>query len=385
MSETPLPERFGRFRIVSELGRGAMGVVYRAQDETLGRTVAIKTISLTGGTRQERDVHEARFLQEARAAGAISHPAIITIYEMGREGDVAFIAMELLEGRDLRDLVYNAELTPVQSVEIAALVAEGLGYAHERGIVHRDIKPGNIMVLADGRVKIMDFGIARHHQPTVKTQTGVLLGSPQYMSPEQIVGHPFDHRADIFSLGLVLYEMLTGVKPFAGEDIPELTFKVANLAAKPPSHLNPGLPPVVDFIIARALKKKPEDRYQTATELARDLRAALPEVVAAHQQGEARAAARTTPNVPDFEVAATDANTVPIFEERLELPPSPRFDSVEGLARLAVVPASLEASQGRAGWTVGIERPRRRADRAVILTVVAYAIAMATAIAIVLL
>ena len=182
MSEAPLPEKFGRFRVLEELGRGAMGVVYRAHDSALGRTVAIKTIALTGSSK-ERDTHEKRFLQEARAAGSLSHPAIITIYDVGREGDTAFIAMELLEGRDLRDLIRDVSLVPSKSVAIAAQVAEALAYAHERGIVHRDVKPGNIMVLADGRVKIMDFGIARLHEPTVKTQTGVLLGSPQYMAP----------------------------------------------------------------------------------------------------------------------------------------------------------------------------------------------------------
>jgi serine/threonine-protein kinase len=383
MSET-LPAKFGRFRVVSELGRGAMGVVYRAQDETLGRTVAIKTISLTGGTKQERDVHEARFLQEARAAGSMSHASIITIYEMGREGDIAFIAMELLDGRELRDLIREVSLTPTQSVTIAASVADGLAYAHERGIVHRDIKPGNIMVLPDGRVKIMDFGIARHNEPTVKTQTGVLLGSPQYMSPEQIVGQPFDHRADIFSLGLVLYEMLTGVKPFAGDDIPELTFKVANMAAKPPSHIAPDLPAVVDFIVARALKKKPDERYQTAGELARDLRAAMPEVTAAEAAGLERAGARTVPVGPDFEVAPTDINTVPLREEMVELRPSPRFESTEGLSRLAVLAPDPDHSKSRAGWTVPIHRKPRRIDRTRAFIIAAYGLAMMIAIAIVL-
>jgi eukaryotic-like serine/threonine-protein kinase len=381
----PLPEKFGRFRVVSELGRGAMGVVYRAEDETLGRTLAIKTISLTGGTRQERDVHEARFLQEARAAGSMSHPCIITIYEMGREGDTAFIAMELLDGRELRELIRDVSLTPAQTVNIAALVADGLAYAHERGIVHRDIKPGNIMVLPDGRVKIMDFGIARHHEPTVKTQTGVLLGSPQYMSPEQIIGQPFDHRADIFSLGLVLYEMLTGVKPFAGDDIPELTFKVANMAAKPPSHITPGLPAVMDFIVARALKKKPDERYQTAAELARDLRAALPEVIAAEAVMAERASAQTMPQGPDFEVAPTDAHTIPLREEMVELRPSPRFDSGEGLLRLAVLPGDPDHSQSRAGWTVPIHRKPPRIDRTRALIIGAYGLAMIAAMAIVLL
>ncbi len=378
-----LPEKFGRFRVVGVLGRGAMGVVYRAEDTVLGRTVAIKTISLTGGTRDERDVHEARFLQEARAAGGMAHPSIITIYEMGREGDVAFIAMELLEGQELRDLIRDGPIAPSRAIAIAASVADGLAYAHERGIVHRDVKPGNIMVLPDGRVKIMDFGIARHHEPSVKTQTGVLLGSPQYMSPEQIVGQPFDHRADIFSLGLVLYEMLTGVKPFAGDDIPELTFKVANLAARPPSHIAPGLPPVLDFIIARALKKRAEERYQNAAELAHDLRACTSEVAAAEAAGVERAVAGTVPQGPDFEVAPTDASNLPMREELMELRVSPRFDSAEGMARLAVIPGDLERS--RAGWTVPGIRAKPRGDRSRAWILAALGAATIAAIAIVLL
>jgi serine/threonine-protein kinase len=315
----------------------------------------------------------------------MSHASIITIYEMGREGDTAFIAMELLDGRELRELIRDVSLTPTQAVNVAASVADGLGYAHERGIVHRDIKPGNIMVLPDGRVKIMDFGIARHNEPTVKTQTGVLLGSPQYMSPEQIVGQPFDHRADIFSLGLVLYEMLTGVKPFAGDDIPELTFKVANMAAKPPSHIVPDLPAVVDFIVARALKKKPDERYQTAAELARDLRAALPEVAAAEAAGVERAGARTVPSGPDFEVAPTDANTIPLREEMVELRPSPRFDSLEGLKRLGVVAGDPAHAESRAGWTVPIHRQPRRLDRTKAVIIAVYGLALMGAIAIVVL
>jgi len=252
------PEKFGRYKVVQELGRGAMGVVYRAQDEVLQRVVALKMIALTGSDH-ERDTHEARFRQEARAAGGLTHPSIITIYDVGREGDVAFIAMELVEGRELRDLIREGALTPSRAAEVAIAVAEALAYAHERGIVHRDVKPGNIMVLADGRIKIMDFGIARLQEPTVKTQTGVLLGSPQYMSPEQISGQSLDGRADVFSLGVVLYEMLTGIKPFDASDLTQVLFWVVNMPAKAPSERRPGLPTVVDFILARALKKRPEE------------------------------------------------------------------------------------------------------------------------------
>ncbi len=381
-----LPEAFGRFKVLAELGRGAMGVVYRAEDTTLGRIVAIKTIALAGSSREERDMHEARFLQEARAAGRLSHPAIITIYEMGREGDVAFIAMELLQGVDLRSLIRDASLTPSQSAAIVAAVAEGLAHAHEQGVVHRDVKPGNIMVLGDGRVKIMDFGIARLHEPTVQTQSGVLLGSPQYMAPEQIVGHPFDHRADIFSLGLVLYEMLTGVKPFAGQDLSELTFKVANLPAPPPTYRVPGLAPVVDYIIARALKKKPDERYASAAELAADLRAAIPEIAAHEAHARERAQSATVPggDAPDLEVAPTDAGSTALLREQpIELRASPRFDSRAALERLAVMPREMDLAQSRAGWTVPVRvPPRRRVDPIRIAIAVAYAIALMVATAI---
>ena len=370
------PLRFGRFEVIDILGRGAMGVVYRARDSALARTVAIKTIALAGDAK-ERDVHEARFMQEARAAGSLSHPAIVTIYDVGREGDTAFIAMELVEGRDLRDLIRESSLTPARSVAIAAAVADGLAAAHERGIVHRDVKPANIMVLGDARVKIMDFGIAHMHEPMVKTQTGVLLGSPQYMSPEQIVGQAVDYRTDIFSLALVLYEMLTGAKAFEGEDIPELMFKVANLPATPPSHIAPDVPAVVDFIIARALKKRAEERYASAADMARDLRSAMADVGAAEAQAEER---QHAPTVPE----GVPGGPAPLArEEPLELRPSPRFDSTAGLARLSVLPAQPDDTVTRAGWTVQMKREPRRVDGPKVAVVVALVIATAVAIGLV--
>jgi serine/threonine-protein kinase len=383
MAVTDAPVQFGRFRVMGELGRGAMGVVYRAEDTMLGRIVAIKTIALAGSSGEERDQHEARFLQEARAAARISHPAVITIYEMGREGDVAFMAMELLEGVDLRALIRDASHAPSQAHTIAATVAEGLACAHEQGIVHRDVKPGNIMVLPDGRVKIMDFGIARPLEPTVKTQTGLLLGSPQYMSPEQIVGQPFDHRADIFSLGLVLYEMLTGSRPFAGEDLGELTFKVANMPATPPSHIVRSLPAVVDLIVARALKKKPEERYASAADLARDLWAAIPEVKAAEAERLSRAESTTVPIGGASDATQGDSRPLAAREETPELRPSPRFDSDKALARLPVM--SAEGDLARDG-TDGTPRPRnvlvRRVDPAVALQVAVFVVAALAAAAI---
>jgi serine/threonine-protein kinase len=303
---------------------------------------------------------------------------------MGREGDVAFMAMELLEGVDLRALIRDASLAPSQALTIAATVAEGLACAHEQGIVHRDVKPGNIMVLPDGRVKIMDFGIARPLEPTVKTQTGLLLGSPQYMSPEQIVGQPFDHRADIFSLGLVLYEMLTGSRPFAGEDLGELTFKVANMPATPPSHIVRSLPAVVDLIVARALKKKPEERYAAAADLARDLWAAIPEVKAAEAERLSRAESTTLPlGSMASDASHVDSRPLATREETPELRPSPRFDSAKALARLPVM--SAEGDLARDG-TDGTPRPRnvlvRRVDPAVALQVAVFVVAALAAAAI---
>ena len=371
-----LPAAFGRFRVLAEIGRGAMGVVYRAEDPTLGREVAIKTITLAG-TPEERAHYEARFLQEARAAGGVSHPSIVTIYDFGREGDSAFMAMELLEGREVRDLIREGAIPPPEAVEIAARVAEALAFAHERGIVHRDVKPGNLMVLSDGRVKIMDFGIARLDEPAVKTATGLLLGSPRYMAPEQVAGRPFDHRADIFSLGVVLYEMLTGKAPFAGDDIPALMFQVTNAAVPPPSRANPALPPVLDYILARALKKDPDERYGSAAEFAGDLRACLDEVAKADAQARRDRAAADGGTVPVAAPAAAGAGQAPagpVFvaaDDGVALRPSPRFESIEGLARLAVLPRDATRS-----FPVALPaRRRRRMDIPFLVVVAGYVLA----------
>ena len=368
------PQRFGRYRVIDELGKGAMGVVYRAEDPELGRKVAIKTIALTG-TSGEMDTIQARFRQEARAAGSASHPAIVTIYDVGREGDLAFIAMELVEGTELRRLIRDGSLTPVQSLEIAALVADGLAYAHERGVIHRDIKPGNIMVLPDGRVKIMDFGIARLQQPDVKTQSGVLLGSPQYMAPEQVAGQAIDGRADIFSLGVVLYEMLTGVKPFDAADLTQLLFWVVNLPHKPPSERNASLPSVIDYVIARALKKEPNERYATAAELAHDLRDCIPQMSGAAGTTRLGDTAPLSATVPE---AATRRIAV---AERLELRASPRFDSRAALERLPVL--DPEATATRTGWAAGRPELKRRVDRSRTLLWGAFALAFLAAVLIV--
>ena len=263
----------GRYEIIGELGQGAMGVVYKAKDPLIDRVVAIKTINLNQAM-EEREEYEARFYQEARAAGRLSHHNIVTIYDVCKSGDIAYIAMEFLEGRELRDVLNERSSLPIGEVlDIVAQVANGLYYAHEHGIVHRDVKPSNIMIQKDGHVKITDFGIARMASAAVRTQTGMVLGSPKYMSPEQVMGKVTDQRSDIFSLGIMLYEMLTGRPPFSGENVNAIMYQTLNATPPQPSSMNPSVPDMLNFIVAKALAKKVDERYQNAKEFADDLRA----------------------------------------------------------------------------------------------------------------
>src|SRR5687767_11560924 len=264
--------QLGRYVIESEIGRGAMGVVFKATDSVLQRTVAVKTVNMAM-EKDHADKYEARFYQEARAAGALNHPNIVTVYDAGKAGDVVYMAMEYIQGVELRNLLVEGQAMGVpQALSIAAQVAEGLAYAHQQGVVHRDIKPANIMVVADGPVKITDFGIARMRASADLTQTGVMLGSPKYMSPEQVIGKRADHRSDIFSLGVILYEMLTGAAPFSGENVTALMYQIVNFAPPAPSSINRQVPEMLDFVLAKLLAKPLDDRYQDARELAKDLR-----------------------------------------------------------------------------------------------------------------
>ena len=268
-------DTLGRYEILSELGQGAMGVVYKARDPMLDRIVAIKTINLTL-PKEELAEFEARFYQEAKAAGGLSHRNIVTIHDIGRSDRVAYMAMEFLEGQELRRLMQaHAPIAIAQALGIGAQVAEGLQFAHDRQIIHRDIKPANIMVLSDGLVKITDFGIARMRTNEVKTITGMILGSPKYMSPEQVSGKRADPRSDIFSLGVVLYEMLTGTSPFVADNIHGVMYQTMNFNPPAPRTLNPDLPDVLNFIVAKALAKNLDDRYQKAKDLCLDLRQAM--------------------------------------------------------------------------------------------------------------
>jgi eukaryotic-like serine/threonine-protein kinase len=260
--------KLGRYHIDAELGRGAMGIVYKAHDPVLDRTVALKTIVL-GDDAQEREEYHSRFFQEAKAAARLNHPALITIYDFGEENALAYMAMELLNGTELDERMAQAPIPIQEAVSIAEQVAEGLAFAHDNGVIHRDIKPGNISLLPRGRVKIMDFGIARLKVSDIKTQLGTRLGTPKYMSPEQSTGDTLDHRTDIFSLGIVLYEMLTGVKLFKGDTLAQVLHNVANFEPLPPSRIKSEVTPLLDLVVKRALEKKPAARYASAWEIKR--------------------------------------------------------------------------------------------------------------------
>ncbi len=249
-----------------------MGIVYRARDPLIERAVAIKTVACAGLSKDEVAAFENRFFREAKSAGRLNHPNIVTIYDVGRTDQLAYIAMEWLEGRSLREILDSGTVLPAEKVaDIAAQVADGLAYAHANGVVHRDIKPANIMVLANGSAKIADFGVAL--LPTSSsTLAGAVFGSPKYMSPEQVAGQRVDGRSDIFSLGAVVYEMLAGLPPFEGEDLPAVLYQVLHAQPAPPSGRRRNLAPDFDRIVAKAMAKEPQERYRDAEEMAADLR-----------------------------------------------------------------------------------------------------------------
>ena len=332
--------QLGRYEVTGELGQGAMGIVYKARDPLIDRVVAIKTINL-GLALDEKEEYEERFYQEAKAAGRLNHPNIVTIYDVGRTGDVAYIAMEFLQGRELRDIMNDVGKLPVdQTLDIVAQAALGLAYAHEHDIVHRDVKPSNIMVIRDGLVKITDFGIARMASSSVRTQTGMVLGSPKYMSPEQVMGKAIDQRSDIFSLGVMLYEMLTGQPPFKGENVNAIMYQTLNAIPAPPSKLNPAVPEMVNFIVAKAIAKGVEDRYQNARDLATDLRACREAMPKSGQSINVSASAGSTQRViPDAIGISGQFDEV---EDKSTIGLSKIFDSAAATIRLAALTASSE-------------------------------------------
>ena len=346
--------KLGRYVILSELGRGAMGIVYRATDSVLERTVAVKTVNMAL-EQDGADRYEARFYQEARAAAGLNHPNIVTVHDVGKAGDVMYMAMEYIEGVELRSLMGEGQKVGIaQAVSIAAQIAEGLAYAHQRGVVHRDIKPANIMVVPNGPVKITDFGIARRRSAASElTQTGMLLGSPKYMSPEQVIGKRADHRSDLFSLGVILYEMVCGAAPFSGENVTALMYQTVNFVPPPPSSVNSAVPEMLDFIIAKMLAKPVEERYQDAQDVARDLRECERQLAAAVEGQPARTLSGQAPAPHLADPASRSsvmAQTLNLTREADKAPAVPA-PAPESPGRIAPSFDSLEATQRLASMT----------------------------------
>ena len=280
----PPPNRLGKYELKREIGRGAMGVVWEGWDPMIERRVAIKTIRQDQLDGDEVEEILARFQREAKAAGRMQHPNVVAVYEFGQEGDIYFIAMEYVEGRELKDYFDKGERFPLSEVvRLMTQLLDALDTAGRKGIVHRDIKPSNIIILADGTVKVADFGIARIESSQL-TQTGAAIGTPTYMSPEQLLGQPVDGRSDLFSAGVVLYQFLTGEKPFTGERATTVITKVLSETPALPSTINLTLPRSFDEPARKALAKKPDDRYQSGREFAEALRTAFDRQEAAEKK-----------------------------------------------------------------------------------------------------
>jgi len=283
-----VPERIGRYEIVAEVGRGAMGNVFKARDPVVGRTVALKTIHSAALAGEQSEEYRTRFYREARASGVLAHPGIVPVFDVGDHEGGPFLVMEFVEGRTLADAAKRGERFSLDRVcEIGKQIAEALGYAHRQGVIHRDIKPANILLTAREvygaeRPRITDFGIAKLAASEITT-AGQLLGTPSFMPPEQFTGSPVDGRADLFSLGVILYSLATGEQPFAGETMTAVSYKVVYTEPIPPSKLNPAIPPRLEAAILKCLAKNPAERFQTGEEVAQELAAIRAGTMAATQ------------------------------------------------------------------------------------------------------
>ena len=363
--ETTVVRTIGRYRVFGELGRGAMGVVYKGFDPLIGRTVALKTLSIDNADTQAREFRE-RLYREAAAAGALSHPNIVTIFDIIEDGGVTAVAMEFIEGRPLSAII--AERAPLAidlAVELLDQMCSALDYAGSQGIVHRDIKPANILVTSAGRAKVTDFGVARLALSTM-TQAGTVLGSPSYMSPEQVKGLSLDGRSDLFSAAVVFFEMVTRERPFAGNDIATTMYRIAHEAPTPPTHFNPEIGPGVAAVLERAFAKSPADRFQTGADLVAGLREAASLGSTRGFSPALAALATAPPPVPpivapiaDEPATASAARAVSPAEGAPIPVTGPVAPAGSGGHALAPIPglASAPAAQGASPATSNVELP----------------------------
>ena len=332
----------GKYEIRRELGRGAMGVVYEGYDPAIKRVVALKTIRADQLSGEQSDAVIARFRREAQAAGRLNHPNIVSIYDFGEDGGTWYIAMELVQGRELKACFDADERFRLgDAVRIMGQILAALDYSHKQGVIHRDIKPANIFLLDDGSVKVGDFGIA-HVESSSLTQVGTVLGTPSYMSPEQIMGLPVDGRSDLFSAGVILYQFLTGERPFAGSAATTMQ-KVLKEDPLPPSTLNVQLPPALDAVVRKALAKRADERYQTAQEFAAALRGAAPSAaVPAAAGGSVAAGVHADATVVDATAARPAPGVAP--------PAPPPRASRSAILPIAVVVGAIAIGAG--AWFV---------------------------------
>jgi serine/threonine protein kinase len=325
-------DRIGRYRIVKELGRGAMGVVYHAVDPNIGRPVAIKTIRIADiPSPEERNKLRERLFREARSAGMLSHPGIVTIYDVEQQDDLAYIAMEYVDGFTLDHLLSpEQQISEQRMFSVLSQTAAALDYAHQKGIVHRDIKPANIMVTADGTAKITDFGIAKITTSEHFTMTGAIVGTPHYMSPEQVQGLALDGRSDQFSLAVIAFEMLTGEKPFTGEHLTTVVYKIVAEEPPPPHRLNSTLTSAIENCLRKALSKDPAGRYRTCQEFT----AALEKACAASKGW------KTIPRGGGLNLPTMTGESKP----SIELPPPRRAQRYEGTTTTTTVVRKRKAN-----------------------------------------
>lgn len=279
----PQPVKIGRYELLDEIGRGGMGCVFRARDPILERVVAIKTLSVD---LQAEPASRARFVRETRSAARLQHPNIVTVFEFGEQDGAPFIAMELLDGESLAEALRGGRLADLgRRLEVVVQLCEGLAFAHASGVVHRDVKPNNVMLLPGGRVKIVDFGVAWLEGSASTTRTGQLLGTPQYMAPEQFLGHPVDHRGDQWAVGVILWELLAGRRPFDAPTVPSLIYQVVHQPLPPAPE---SAPPALVEVAAKALAKRPEDRFANLEAMRDALLAARDQLPTARLAGTAR-------------------------------------------------------------------------------------------------